>query len=163
LGVVESFSCPGRAARAQLAMADVEPAEEPEAPVSVFGKGMRGLLLRYMLYDALVRPDDHAYAAVRNTTSSTAWNAAVAALGTEGGRLAVMGAGAGELPYLAIMAAQWLQQGGLGSEVVLYEPIRPLAAAARACAKHNEISLRVVRAWVLAAPSSWAARRGGGL
>ena len=114
------------------------------APLAKSDRGLRSLLLKYMLWDALVRPGEWHVAASFDSTRNAVWREAVAAslhrlsAAGVGGKpvLAVLQAPK-ELPVVALEAAAAAAEAGGGATVIAFEPIRPAAAALRAAAAEN--------------------------
>lgn len=109
---------------------------------------MRGLLLRYMLYDALVRPSEWQFAPAFDAARVSAWETALRALfqrlaDDSSGQLPIHMASLEAprqisiVPLLAARAAA-----SSSATIAAYEPIRPTAAALRSAASDNGKSPR---------------------
>ena len=112
------------------------------------GRRMRGLLLRYVLWDALGRPGAWHAALLRDGPRAGAWARALAGEASGGG----LGAGGvvalgtpGEVPLVPLLAAAAAKSAARGAEappapaaaVLAVEPVRPLRAALAEVAEAN--------------------------
>lgn len=101
--------------------------------------GVRGLLLRYLLYDSLVRPDEWQFALLHDMRRRAAWDAALRRALAAGGAFAVALPGAGELPTVPLLLARAISE-QTGGRARAYEPMRPVAAALQRAARHNGVA-----------------------
>lgn len=111
--------------------------------------GMRSLLLRYMLYDSLIRPSEWQFAPAFDEARRGAWEGALQRqLSQEGESVDVSIASLEaprQIPVVPILAARALSARAPGAPaqsrpaggVTAYEPIRPTAAALRSAADDN--------------------------
>ena len=111
---------------------------DDETDVPTRKRGLRGMLLQYMLYDAFIRPQSWAFATLNNDRREQLWRTAIQRVcGETSGGVYVI-SNASELPSVPIFAASVIRDDSLPSRFVnILEPRRPIAAALRACLKEN--------------------------
>lgn len=116
--------------------------------------GMRSLLLRYMLYDSLIRPTEWQFAPAFDAARTAAWDAALQTLAQRQNAAAMTVASLEaprQIPVVPVLAARALSaQQGLAQParavVMAYEPIRPTAAALRSAASDNGVCILLLGA-----------------
>ena len=110
-------------------------------------RGLRSVLLQYMLYDAFVRPQPWHFAPLYDTDREKVWRDAVRSVcDAHPGAVYVVSC-AGELPSVPIFAASAIRDSALPPSVVhVLEPRRPIASALRSVIGDNELeaSVRVI-------------------
>lgn len=109
--------------------------------------GMRSLLLRYMLYDSLIRPTEWQFAPAWDQARLDAWDRALQKLarGPDSAASTVASLEAPrQIPVVPILAARAMAAQPPAARpvpsVVAFEPIRPTAAALRSAASDNGAS-----------------------
>ncbi|KAK3236337.1 hypothetical protein CYMTET_53509, partial [Cymbomonas tetramitiformis] len=117
---------------------------------------MRSLMLRYMLYDALIRPDEWHFALIHDEQRTAAWLAAVLIDMKERFSSSVFFqehmprilflSNSGELPILPLLLASYLPQklselntSPCGVNIQIVEPLTPVAAAIKECIEDNDL------------------------
>lgn len=126
---------------------DDAPPTPPDAPEGGGARrgGMRQLLLKYVLYDALARPSVWHGAKVRDTRRRQALVRAAQRCLAGGGTAVVLG-GSGEVPAVQLALAK-AAAAAAAPPVVAVEPLKPFAAALARAAGRNGLGpgdLRVV-------------------
>ena len=110
-------------------------------------RGLRSVLLQYMLYDAFVRPQPWHFAPLYDTDREKVWRDAVRSVcDAHPGSVYVVSC-MGELPSVPIFAATAIRDGALPPSVVhVLEPRRPIASALRSVIGDSklEASVRVI-------------------
>ncbi len=118
----------------------ISSSSDDEVDVPTHKRGLRGMLLQYMLYDAFVRPQSWAFAPLNNEARERHWRAAIQRVCGETSGAVYVISNASELPSVPIFAASVIRDEGLASRFVnILEPRRPIAAALRACLKENNL------------------------
>ena len=110
-------------------------------------RGLRSVLLQYMLYDAFVRPQPWHFAPLYDTEREKVWRDAVRSVcDAHPGAVYVVSC-TGELPSVPIFAATAIRDSALPPSVVhVLEPRRPIASALRSVIGDNglEAFVRVI-------------------
>ena len=123
-----------------MASSDESSSSDDEIDAVKPKRGLRSVLLQYMLYDAFVRPQPWHFAPLYDSDRERVWRKAVSLLcQKQPGAVYVAGC-AGELPSVPIYAAASIRDEGLPTRVVhVLEPRRPIASALRSVIGENNL------------------------
>ncbi len=110
-------------------------------------RGLRSVLLQYMLYDAFVRPQPWHFAPLYDSDRERVWRKGVSLLCQKRPGAVYVAGCAGELPSVPIYAASSIRDEGLPPRVVhVLEPRHPIASALRSVIRENNLegAVRVI-------------------
>jgi len=107
-------------------------------------RGLRSVLLQYMLYDAFVRPQPWHFASLYDNDREQVWRNAVSSVCEKQPGAVYVVSCSGELPSVPIYAASAIRDRGLPPRVVhVLEPRRPIASALRSVISDNKLEAAV--------------------